>query len=200
MRKLLIALLLVIILAGFWLWRGRDLTLLIDRFETIQSSSRSVDAISYNGTGNDGTLQVGDLALSLNEVQLAAGRPNIGTTKDGELAISFAGKVFPFGRVPVETQQLRADRPPEDAATISISRSALPWPNFFEINWMTGNSPKWKRNVYQKLSWKKSTGAKLEMVWRYEQYFYPQDRWTDALMTRSDSTGLIRVEISDASR
>src|SRR6516164_1081709 len=98
MRKLLIALLLVIILAGFWLWRGRDLTLLIDRFETIQSSSRSVDAISYNGTGNDGTLQVGDLALSLNEVQLAAGRPNIGTTKDGELAISFAGKVFPFGR------------------------------------------------------------------------------------------------------
>ena len=200
MRKLPIALLLVIILVGFWLWRGRDLTLLIDRFETIQSSSRSVDAISYNGTGNDGTLQVADLALSLNEVQLSARRPNIGTTKDGELAISFAGKVFPFGRVPVETQQLRADRPSEDAATISISRSALPWPNFFEINWMTGNSPKWKRNVYQKLSWNKPTGAKLKMVWRYEQYFYPQDRWTDALMTRPGATGLIRVEISDASR
>jgi hypothetical protein len=200
MRKLLIVLLLVIILAGLWLWRGRDFTLLIDRFETVQTSSRSVDGITYNGTGNDGTLQVGDLALSLNDVQLSAGRPNIGTTKDGELAISFAGKVFPFGRVPVETQQLRADRPPEDTAAISISHSTLPWPNFFEINWMTGNSPKWKRNFYQKVTWKKPTGAKLEMIWRYEQYFYPQDRWTDALMTRPGATGLIRVEISNASR
>ena len=196
MRKLLIALLLVIILAGVWLWRGRDLTLFIDRFETVQTSSRSVDAITYNGTGNDGTLQVGDLALSLNEVNLSAGRPNIGTTKEGELAISYSGKVFPFGRVPVETQQLRADRPPEDAARISISHSPLPWPNFFEINWMTGNSPKWKRNTYQKLTWKKPTGAKLKMIWRYEQFYYPQDRWTDALMTRPGATGLIRVEIS----
>ena len=200
MRKLLIALFLVIILSGVWLWRGRELTLLVDLIATTETSSRSVDAISYDGTGNDGTLQVGDLALSLNEVQLSVGRPNIGTTKDGELAISFAGKVFPFGRVPVETQQLRADRAPEDVATISISHSIVPWPNFFEINWMTGNSPKWKRNVYQSLIWKKPTGAKLEMVWRYEQFFYENNGWSEALMTRPGASGLIRVEISGASR
>jgi len=40
----------------------------------------------------------------------------------------------------------------------------------------------------------------LEMLWRYEQFYYPQDRWTDALMTLPGATGLIRVEILDASR
>jgi hypothetical protein len=76
----------------------------------------------------------------------------------------------------------------------------MPWPNFFETNFMTGNSPTWKRNRYQKLVWKKPDGTKLEMLWRYEQYSYPNDGWTTAFMTRPGSTGLIRIEISNASR
>ena len=90
--------------------------------------------------------------------------------------------------------------PADDAAIVSIEHSALSWPNFFETNFMTGNSPKWKRHTYQKLTWTKPTGAKLEMLWRYEQYFYQGTGWTEALMTREGSTGLIRVEISGASR
>jgi hypothetical protein len=200
MRKILIALLIVIILAGFWLWRGQYLTSLADRFRTIEAASRTIDSITYNGSGTGGNLDIGGLSLNLDETQLPEGRPNVGTTKNGELALSFAGKVFPFGRVPVETEQLRAIRPEGDIATLSVSHSELPWPNFFEVNFMTGNSPKWKRHIYQRLTWKKSTGAKLEMVWQYEQYFYQGTGWTDALMTRPGSTGLIRVEISDGSR
>jgi hypothetical protein len=198
MRKILFALLVVIVLAVLWLWRGRDLSMIADRFKTIEASSRSITAIIYEGSGTGGVLHVDDVDLSLNEVELGGATPSMGTTKDGQLALSFAGKVFPFG--PVQDDKLAANVLSGDTATISIEHSGMPWPNFFETNFMTGNSPTWKRNRYQKLVWKKSDGAKLEMLWRYEQYFYQQDRWTSALMTREGATGLIRVEISDAAR
>ena len=199
MRKILIALLIVIVLGGVWLWRGRDLSMLIDRFKTIETSTRPVKTIVYEGSGTGGLLHVDDVALSLNEVELGGAQPSVGTTKDNQLALSFNGKVFPFGPVS-GGDNLAVTVPSDDVALVVIQHSAIPWPNFFEINFMTGNSPKWKRHVYQRLTWKKPTGAKLEMLWRYEQHFYPQDRWTDALMTREGVTGLIRVEISDASR
>lgn len=200
MRKILIILLLVIALAALWLWRGRALSMLADRIHVVETSSRPIKAIAYDGSGTGGSLRVDDLVLSLNEVELNGAQPNIGTTKDGQVALSFAGKVFPFGPAASEADKLTATVPSDDVAAIALSHSVLSWPNFFEVNFMTGNSPKWKRNVYQRLTWKKASGTKLEMLWRYEQYFYAQDRWTEALMTRPGTTGLIRVEISDASR
>ena len=41
----------------------------------------------------------------------------------------------------------------------------------------------------------KDVGAKLEILWRYEQYFYSGDGWANGFMTREGSTGLIRVDI-----
>ena len=200
MRKILIFLFLVLALAVFWLWRGRDLVTIADRFKLIETRSDPIDAISYNGEGSGGTLQVGDVNLHLDEVKLSGGQPNVGTTKDGQLALSYAGKVFSFGPIPIDTQQLKASRPSDDTATLSVEHSVLAWPNFFEVNFMTGNSPKWKRYIYRKLNWKKPNGAKLEMLWRYEQFFYQNDGWVDAFMVRPETTGLIRVEISNASR
>jgi hypothetical protein len=200
MRKILIALVIVIVLAGLWLWRGRDLVVVVDRFHVIETSSRPIKTIGYEGSGTGGLLHADELALSLNEVQLGGAQPNIGTTKDGQIALSFAGKVFPFGPLSSEPDKLSATVPSDDVATIVSQHSAISWPNFFETNFMTGNSPTWKRHVYQRMNWRKVNGAKLEMLWRYEQYFYPGNGWTDALMTRQGSTGLIRVEISDASR
>ena len=199
MRKLLIAFLAVIVFAALWLWRGRDLSILIDRFHVVETNSRSIKSISYEGSGTGGLLHVNDLALSLNENELGGAQPSIGTTKDNQLALSFNGKVFAFGPSS-GGDNLAAAAPTDDVASVSIRHSEIPWPNFFEPNFMTGNSPGWKRHIYQKLSWIKPTGAKLEMLWRYEQYFYSQDHWTEALMTRPGATGLIRVEISDASR
>ena len=94
MRKILIALLLVVILAGLWLWRGRDLSMLIDRFKTIETSTRPGKTIVYEGNGTGGILHVADAALSLNQTQLGDAKPNVGTTKDNQLALSFRGKVF----------------------------------------------------------------------------------------------------------
>jgi len=201
MRKTLIALLILILaMPILWLWRGRDFSMLIDRFHLIETSSRPIKTIAYEGNGADGILHVDDLDLSLNETELGSARPSIGTTKDDQLALSFGGKVFPFGPIKAGTGSLVAATPSGDVATISIQHSPISWPNFFETNFMTGRSPSWKRHIYQKLVWKKPTGAKLEMLWRYEQYFYPEDRWVEAFMTRPGSTGLIRIDISNAGR
>ena len=201
MRKILIVLLILIVTMSIsWLWRGRDLSMLIDRFGLIETSSRPIKTITYEGNGTGGILRVDDLDLSLNDVQPGTMQPSIGTTKDDQLALSFGGKVFPFGPTQSGTGGLVAASPPGDVATISVQHSPISWPNFLETNFMTGNSPRWKRHIYQKLIWKKPTGAKLEMLWRYEQYFYPQDRWTEAFMTRPGSTGLIRIDISNAAR
>ncbi|HJT46338.1 MAG TPA: hypothetical protein VJ721_08730, partial [Chthoniobacterales bacterium] len=162
--------------------------------------SHPITTITYTGDGSGGALQVDDVSLSLDEARLSAGRPNIGTTKDGQLALSYGGRVFAFGAVPIDTQQLRVTRAAEDTAAIVIEHSVLAWPNFFEVNFMTGNSPKWKRYIYRKLNWTRSNGAKLEMLWRYEQFFYRNDGWVEAFMVRPESTGLIRVEISNPSR
>jgi hypothetical protein len=199
MRKILIALLIVIVLGGLWLWRGREVSMLLDQLHVVETSSRPIKTITYEGSGTAGILRVDDLALSLNEVELGGAQPSVGTTKDNQLAISFSGKVFPFGPAS-GGDNLAATVPPDDVAFVAIQHSTVPWSNFFEINFMTGNSPRWKRNIYQKLTWKKPTGAKLEMLWRYEQYFYSQDHWTEALMTRPGSTGLIRIDISNAAR
>ena len=200
MRKILIGLLLVLVLAVLWLWRGRDFVTLADRLKMVESSSQSISAINYEGNGTGGRLHFGDVDLTLDETLLSGQKPNVGTTKDGQLALSFGGKVFPFGPASSQEDKLAANLPSGDAATISIEHSALAWPNFFEVNFMTGNSPKWKRYIYRKLTWTKASGAKLEMLWRYEQFFYQNDGWVEAFMVRPETTGLIRVEISNGSR
>jgi hypothetical protein len=200
MRKILIVLLLIIALGTLWLWRGRDLSMFADRFHVVETSSRPIKTIVYEGNGTGGILQIDGLDLRLNELALEGAQPNIGTTKDNQLALSFEGKVLPFGPVQGDLGRLTVTSPPLDIATFATEHGSIPWPNFFEVNFMTGNSPRWKRNVYQRITWKKPNGARLEMIWRYEQFFYPGNGWTEALMTRQGAAGLIRVEISGASR
>src|SRR5437660_11538832 len=142
MRKILIALLLVIAFGALWLWRGRDLSMLIDRFKLIETSSRPIKTITYEGNGVGGILHVENLDLSLNEVELGTAQPSIGTTKDDQLALSFGGKVFPFGPTQSGTGSLVAATPSDDVATISIQHSPISWHNFFEINFITGKSPR----------------------------------------------------------
>ena len=200
MRKVLVLLLLLIALAALWLWQGRALSILADRFHVVATSSRPIKTLVYEGNGTGGTLSTEDLVLRLNEIAMEGAQPNIGTTKDNQLALSLEGKVFPFGHVQGDLGKFTVTTPTDDVATFTIEHSSLAWPNFFEVNFMTGNSPKWKRNIFQRITWKKPSGAKLEMLWRYEQYFYRNNGWSEALMTRPGETGLIRVEISGASR
>lgn len=197
MRRILITLaILVVCIAAVsttWILRGCQLSLFIDRFGTIETASARINSIAYEGSGTGGLLHINDLALGLNDKN--GPTPNIGTTKDNQLGLATGGKVFAFGLPRSEAENLAAVPPAGDDASITVRRSALSWPTPFDLNFMTGHSPSWKRHRYYQLTWKKPSGANLEMLWRYEQYFYPGNGWGSGFMTREGSTGLIRVDI-----
>lgn len=175
----------------------------IDRFGTIETASARINSIAYEGSGTGGILNLNDLALGLNDKN--GPTPNIGTTKDNQLGLAMGGKVFAFGPPRSEAENLTAVPPAGDDASVTLRRSVLSWPTPFDLNFMTGHSPSWKQHRYYQLIWKKPSGAKLEMLWRYEQYFYPGDGWGSGFMTCQgfhayegdvhSSTGLIRVDI-----
>jgi hypothetical protein len=199
MRKILITLAVliavVIVFLATWIFYGHQISLLLDRVGTIEMTSARINSIAYQGNGTGGILHVNDLELSLNDRNGPA--PSIGTTKNDQLALAERGKVFAFGPVRTEAENLATVPPAGDDASIEIRRSILNWPTPFEVNFMTGHSPSWKRHLYYRVRWKKSSGANLEMLWRYEQYFYPGNGWASGFMTRQGSTGLIRVEIKN---
>jgi hypothetical protein len=205
MRKFLITLVILILVVigggAAWIFGGRQLSLMMDRFRTVQTAVTPIETISYEGSGSGGLLHINDMALSLSAANPQGPSPEMGTTKDGQLALSFDKKVFPFGPVPSASggsgENLAAKRPKGDEAVIAVRHSALAWPTLFDFNFMTGQSPSWKRHQYYDLTWTKQDGAKLEMVWSYEQYFYPGQGWTSGLMTREGETGLIRVDIQN---
>src|SRR5882757_8164919 len=199
MRKIVItlAVLIAVVIAflATWIFYGHQISLLLDRFGTIEMTSARINSIAYQGNGTGGILHVNDLELSLNDRNGPA--PSIGTTKNDQLAVADRGKVFAFGPVRTEAENLATLPPAGDDASIEIRRSILNWPTPFELNFMTGHSPSWKRHLYYRVHWKKSAGANLEMLWRYEQYFYPGNGWASGFMTRQGFTGLIRVEIKN---
>src|SRR5919197_4149321 len=202
MRRILLALAIVAVsgagLAALWIFRGREISSFVDRYWTVEAASIPIHSVAYQGSGTDGMLIVNDLPLSLNEVKSGVSI-SVGSTKDNQLALASSGKVFPFG--PLESssenasERLAAVTPHGDQAFLATRHSVLSWPTPFDLNFMTGNSPSWKRNVYQQIDWKKSSGANLQMLWRYEQFFYPGNGWSGGFMTREGSTGLLRVDI-----
>jgi hypothetical protein len=197
MRKILIAVAIVIVvvvaLMAAWVFGGRQISLLVDRFSTTQTASNPINSLVYEGSGTGGILHINDLVLSLNNRNGPA--PNIGTTKNGELALADGGKVFAFGRPRSEAESLATAPAAGDDAFIEVRRSILSWPTPFDFNFMTGRSPSWRRHLYYRVVWKKPGGQQLEMLWRYEQYFYADSGWGGGTMVRGDSTGLIRVDI-----
>jgi hypothetical protein len=202
MRKILITLGIIVAciaaVLATWIFGGRQLSLFIDRFGTIQTASARINSIAYEGSGTGGVLRVNGLASSLNTTNGLT--PNMGTTKDDQLALAAGGKVFAFGPLSSTADNaddhLAATLRTDDDASLTIRRSVLSWPTPFDFNFMTGQPPSWKRHIYYQLLWKKPSGAKLEMLWRYEQYFYPGLGWGSGFMTREGSTGLIGLDIS----
>jgi hypothetical protein len=202
MRRVLILLVIVAVgtaaLVALWIFRGREISSLIDRYWTVEIQSAPIRSIAYEGSGTGGLLICAGVSFSLNDVKQGLSL-SVGSTKDNQLALASGGKVFPFGPLKSgsdDTAERLATVPPVgDQALVATRRSVLSWPTPFDINLMTGQSPSWKRHIYQEIRWTKSSGANLQMLWRYAQFFYPGNGWAGGFMTREGSTGLIRVEI-----
>lgn len=187
-------------LAALWIFRGREILSFIDRYWTVETQPAPIHSIAYEGSGTGGILICDGVSFSLNDLRPGLSL-SVGSTKDDQLAVASSGKVFAFGPLTSASEsaveRLATVPPSGDQALVATRHSVLSWPTPFDITLMTGQSPSWKRNVYQEIRWKKSSGANLEMLWRYEQFFYPGNGWTSRFMTREGSTGLIRVEIRE---
>jgi hypothetical protein len=202
MRKILIAIALgttmVAALLALWIFRGSEISSFIDRYWTVETASTPIQSITYQGSGTGGTLIVNDFSLSLNDVSPGL-TVSVGSTKGNQFALASSGKVFPFGPLTSTAEDtgdhLHTVVPAGDQAFQTTRHSVLSWPTPFDFNFITGQSPSWKRHIYYEIRWEKSSGAKLEMLWRYEQFFYPGNGWASGLMTRKGSTGLVRIDI-----
>lgn len=187
-------------LAALWIFRGREISSFIDCYWAVETESAPIQSIAYEGSGTGGTLICNGVSFSLNDLRPGLSL-SVGSTKDNQLALASSGKVFPFGPLPSTSEntgeRLATVPPSADQAFLAIRHSVLSWPTPLGLNFMTGQSPSWKRHSYQEIRWKKSSGRKLQMLWRYEQFFYPGNGWTSGSMTREGSTGLIRVDIKE---
>jgi len=209
MRKLLLTLGIVLIcgvaiLAG-WIFGGRQISMFIDRFGTIEIASVPIHSVAYEGSGTGGWLTVNDVHLGLDDKN-----PNIalsiGSTKDNQFALASGGKVFALGPLKSTTENggdyLAVVPQAADEAFLVTRRSALSWPTPFDFNFMSGHSPSWKRHMYYEFRWKKPSGATLDVIWRYEQPFYgqqlvPGDGWGSGFSVHEGSTGLIQIDIKE---
>src|SRR5947208_14330944 len=99
MRKILITLVIVLLfviaILATWIFEGRQVSLFLDRFGTIEMTSARINSIVYEGRGTGGILHVNDLALNLNDRNGLS--PNIGKTKNVQLGLPDGGKVIAFG-------------------------------------------------------------------------------------------------------
>jgi len=209
MRKLLLSLGILLIcgvaILAACIFGGRQASMFIDRFKTIEIASVPIHSVSYEGSGTGGWLTVNDVHLGLDDKN-----PNIalsiGSTKDNQFAVASGGKVFALGPLTHTGENggdyLAVVPQAADEAFLVTRRSALSWPTPFDFNFMTGHSPSWKRHMYYELRWKKPSGATLDVIWRYEQPFYgqqlvPGDGWGSGFSVHEGSTGLIQIDIKE---
>ena len=178
MRKIFVALLIAIIaLAGLWVFAGKEISVVADQSKTREIESTTVQSVSYEGSGEGGTLVLNNERFTLNSLN-----PHVGSTKESQLALAFGGKVLAFGPLrSSENESLSAGVPADDRAALSKRQSFIPWPTF------DAGKPRLNYRSYRELLWTKATGAKLRMLWALD----PND---------ANSINLIRVEISGATR
>src|SRR5213593_3824967 len=100
MRKLLIIVGILLIcgvaILAAWIFGGRQVSLFIDRFGTIEIASVPIHSVAYEGSGTGGWLTVNDVHLSLDDINPKIAL-SIGSTKDNQFALASGGKVFALG-------------------------------------------------------------------------------------------------------
>lgn len=172
-----------------WVAGARPLSMMLDRLHTVEIESQAITRLGV-ADAERGLLQVNELPMSTATPEYSPYPMEMKLNPARQFVVQKLGHAIVLGRV---DESLGVNPPAGDKARLRIERSMLSWPTPLAINFMTGHSPSWKRHLYYRLTWEKPDGGRLEMVWRYEQYYY--DSWASGFMTRQDTTGLIRVDI-----
>jgi hypothetical protein len=202
-RRILIQVAIVIALLAamsiLWIFAGRHISLWLDGFGTADVKTLQLSSVIYEGAVTGGAFRIGDMILPISAPDNRPFPINIQSDAHGGFVLTKDAKAFPLGKPRDEDafpgREFATD--PGDELVLTIGRSVLSWPTPLDVNFMSGHSPSWKRNLYHRLRWKKPDGPKLQMIWRYEQYFYSGNGWASGFMTHEGSTGLIKVDIEN---
>jgi hypothetical protein len=201
-------------LAVLWLFTAHWLSLLIDQVSTAPVASAPASPFGWDGVtlrfgqpfiepkGGGG---LGTSAYMLDLEGPGPRYPEVATASvdaDNRLVLSVNGRGLvlgsragdaPAGGTPPTTTPAYAAEP-GDVGVLTIERSWLSWP-VIGLTLMTGPSPTWRRDIYYRLAWTKPSGQRLDMLWRFEQGFYPGSGWGSPSGTEDHLTGLIQAKI-----
>jgi hypothetical protein len=191
-RVLIRSLILLVALSVVWFAAGRQLTMLLDRFLTVQMAVLPTTPLTF-GTGQ---FIIGGMPMSTMAPGFQPLDISFHTDQRNQLLLSTRKGGFSLGTATSGSDPTEVVPDPADRISFVMSRSLISWP-VFEFNFMTGHAPSKKRNFYYRLIWRKPSGETLDAVWRFEQWFYSRDGWASDVgtMTNERSTGLIRLDL-----
>jgi hypothetical protein len=185
----------VLAVAIVWLAAGRHVALLLDGLVTGRAASLPADPLLYDGGG----FVIGGKSITFAGTNNLRGDLAASIDSSGRVVLSAGRNAFLMGVLITASPSGRPDfqfKPePGDEVSFTVSKSLLPWPTPFEFKMLGGSSPWWKQYVYYRLTWKKPSGAQLEMLWRYEREWYSGTGWTEPQMMWNSQTGLQSVTI-----
>ncbi len=197
--RILIAVAIVIVAAVVWYSQARNAALLAERLGIVKPlGTKTLTEISWNGTYSVTDDRMLGLTDSHDVAQL-----KLGVDANRQLVATANGKSVVIGTEGGTLMQTGDPEPqpafhvaPEDHMTITRAQGVVIWPNWFETNFMTGQTPQWKRFFTYRLRLQKKNGGGLELFWRFEQYYYPGGGgWMTADMTGPTHCGLVEVQI-----
>ncbi len=162
MRTTLLYSLAAIVAVIVWVFAARSISIFLDRIQTRQLTSQPVTQFRLDG-GH--TLEFAGVRHSILNAQYLPSGLSVKLTAQNRFAFTYKGAHF--SGVP----------DPGDTLTYITEQSYMSWPTPFEMNFMTGYAPTWRRHLYCRLIWIKLSGAKMHIVWRYKQGFYNVDGW-----------------------
>jgi len=196
--RVVLALAAVLAAVVLWYLGARTLALAAESATAEIVATPHIDRIGWNGT----YLLVGGRIRGLTGSNDAA-ILRLGVDSRHRLIAEAGGRTIALATqspapLPDGSESIDAFAPePGDRVTLTRARGRIAWPNWFELNFMTGNTPSWKRFVTDRLVWTKPSGATLTLLWRYEEYYYDSEgRWMGADMVGPDSCGLVQAEIA----
>ena len=197
LRNILIYGLIFVVALVTWLLAGRRLVTLLDAVSLSVSDRAGVERLIYD----DGILEIAGRRMDLmNPAFVRLAEVSLGS--DGRVTLESGGRQFPMGlgqplphigRMP----KFDCTKDAGDEIRFTIEQSRMAWPTFFEMNFMTGHAPWWKRNVYPRLRWTKPGGARLHVLWKTEQSYYSQDGWSPPRI-ETVIDGVVSVEIVES--
>lgn len=174
-----------------WVIAGNRLVALLDRVTTTPVEGPTTPTWFNLNEGNDASFAVGDRGYAMGLGWRVVEQPPRHVTLETPQGSMVLGTITRCCGRGGDARSYEFVPEPGDVVSLTRRRSRVPWPRPFAFNFL-GASAWWGRYVYHRLTWRKPTGATMEVVWRDEQRFHGREGWIDEYLPKPPVTTLRR--------